>query len=97
MAVTKYGKDFFRFHTFDRKSMKELVEKDNSQKIKELSKNQAMTRMQAIQQQDIYNKTRRPGYAGPKFESSYSNINFQELQSISINFNKFPLILIHFH
>ena len=51
----------------------------------------------------FWNKTRRIGYAGTKFQSSYFNINlfnchpFPKFQSISINFNSFQLASIYFN
>ena len=42
----------------------------------------------------LKNKTGKPRYAGPKFQSPYPHINFQKLWSISISFNTFPVISI---
>ena len=39
-------------------------------------------------------KTRKPGDAGPKFQSHYPHINFKNFLSISMNFNIFPVISI---
>ena len=52
MAITKNGKEFFKFNTFDKKSIKKFVGKDNSPEIQELNKRQAITRMQTIKQKD---------------------------------------------
>ena len=52
MAVTKDGKEFFKFNTYDKNHSKQFIGKSDSPEIQELSKQQAVTRMQAIKLQD---------------------------------------------
>ena len=52
-------KEFFKFKTFDKKSIEKFVGKDKSPEIQELNKNQAMTRMQTIKKQEMGNNQMR--------------------------------------
>ena len=53
LAVTKDGKEFFKFNTFDKQNIKKFEGKDNHPNVQELNKNQPISRMQAIKQQDM--------------------------------------------
>ena len=47
----------------------------------------------------LKNKTRKPGYVGPKFQSPYPNINFPEFPEKKQETEQidFPEILVYFH